>query len=415
MPLCLAVDHQDFYDIAKGHTQCSRLVQTAHTALFSHVKTLVTDLGEKKAHYENAAQDVTGYFEVAYKNVTAKLRPVEALLQASDVDLKQFQQDVFESKVAVPCKQVGQLMTLADFLLYEKDAQKLENKNEVDKFLVNVNFKKAVILGLLKTAGDAVKEYAAAVKGVDKMKENEAKAQTTPSKGGRPKKQSNIDKVGIMELHDGMCKPFQVLQEQDQNSNVNVSLPFAIHGSEASKALFKPSHAVTQENQRRFLPAFENAAVRKTAGRACRALYDESMHERCASHLTKPLGDKCFSLKELHDAGKLLLYKACTPNHTVMEKGLWSVGFDFENLASIRTLFTGTRFVCMLDAKAFSQWVVQEKLTEKSKSLSAGFAVHFFQTITKEQLSSLTAATADVFFAGRSGHMTWSTRQPGGW
>ena len=53
-------------------------------------------------------------------------------------------------------------------------------------------------------------------------------------------------------------------------------------------------------------PAFENAAVRKTAGRACRALYDESMHERCASHLTKPLGDKWFSLKELHDAGKLL-------------------------------------------------------------------------------------------------------------
>ena len=61
------------------------------------------------------------------------------------------------SKVAVPCQQVGQLMTLADFLLYEKDAQKLENNNEVDKFLANVNFKKAVILGLLKTAGDAVK------------------------------------------------------------------------------------------------------------------------------------------------------------------------------------------------------------------------------------------------------------------
>ena len=83
-----------------------------------------------------------------------------------------------------------------------------------------------------------------------------------------------------------------------------------------------------------------------------------------------------------------------------MEKGRWRVGFDFENLASVRTLFTGARFVCMFEAKARSQWVVQETLTDKSKSLSADFAAHVFHTITAEQFSSLIAATADVCLRG---------------
>jgi len=251
------------------------------------------------------------------------------------------------------------------------------------------NTRKAAVFGLIKSAKEAVKEFLAAEKAVEKQKEHEAKGQgPSQKKRGRPAKSL----LGVTEHAAGI---FEALPNK---SDPDAAIPFLLSDSCVGKTLTKANHTVFVENQERFAPAFSKSDLRTKVGRACRPLYDEALWDRCVDMVGQPLPGQVLPLPSVDQKA---LRDACVPNHTGLVKNAASAGPDFENLPSFRISFAGTRFVVSVVHETLVKYATTGPDAMSATAVTGEWMKNHLSEITKEQAAAL--ATAGKVYFGTVG------------
>lgn len=107
------------------------------------------------------------------------------------------------------------------------------------------------------------------------------------------------------------------------------------------------------------MPSWDKSALKKSPGRAARAMYDEGSSDRFGTQIQKlfPKGTVA-TTDEIKDNAELRV--ATAPVHTAFAKGQANVGFENERLATVRICHQGTRFVILLQRDMLVKYVTEK-------------------------------------------------------